>query len=164
MKEIAHCCRYYRDFHPQLPILDPLGSADDLYGYYPLLFWIVLSLGARKYDKHPTLIHALSPRVTNHVMMSMNPRNVPIGIIKALVLFLTWPFPSNSFYRTSPFILSATLIHMAMQRGLHTPYLHSEPLRQGLESLEIGNVEGAKLWSYTVITYQRYGNYLVARL
>jgi hypothetical protein len=136
-------------------------SADDLYSYSSLLFWVVVSLGSRKYDKHPTLIHALSPRVTNHVMMSMNSKNIPTAFVKALILFLTWPFPSTAFHRTSSFVLGAMLIPIAMQCELHTPYLDTESSKLELESLEPASLERAKLWAYAVITYQRYGNSLV---
>jgi hypothetical protein len=163
-KEVTDCCRYYRDFHLQLPIMDPSIPADDLYGYSPLLFWVVLSIGSRKYAKHPTLIHALSPRVTNQIMMSMNPKSIPIDLVKALVLFLTWPFPSHTFLRTSSFVLGATLIHMAMQCGLHTPFLSIEASKLYLEHPEMSSLEKAKLWAYVVITYQQYVTTLNAKL
>jgi transcriptional regulatory protein LEU3 len=155
LRRYSDCHRFYQDFHPQVPILDPLVLPEDLYGYSTLLFWVVLSIGSRKYDKHPTLVHALAPRVTSHVMMSMNSRNLTLEVVQTLILLLTWPFPSTSFYRTSSFVHGGVLIHMAMQCGLHTPYIQLEPSTLGFGSLETASIERAKLWVYAVITYQR---------
>ncbi|KAF2674678.1 hypothetical protein BT63DRAFT_419960 [Microthyrium microscopicum] len=138
--------RYHQKFHPQLPVLDSSMSADKLYERSTLLFWVVLSLGSRGYEKHPTLVQSLSPLVTSQVMVSMNPKVIPIDLVKALILFLTWPFPSNTFHRTSQFALGGTIIHMAMQCGLHTAHL------DGTSGL---GLEGTKLWAYAVIVYQR---------
>jgi hypothetical protein len=156
LKHETNCCRYFRDFHLQLPILDPSVFPDDLYGNSPLLFWVVLSIGSRGYEKHPSLIHALSPRVTNDVMMLMNRRNITVEIIKALILFLTWPFPSTSFYQASTFVHGAALLHIAMQCELHTPYFDIEYSKTDLDASEMDSLERAKLWAYTVIIYQRY--------
>jgi hypothetical protein len=80
-----------------------------------------------------------------------------------MILFLTWPFPSSSFNRTSSFNHGAMLIHMAMQCDLHTPYLDVNLPRPGPNSSEKESIERARLWAYAVITYQRYENLLVAQ-
>ena len=73
----------------------------------------------------------------------------------ALILLLTWPFISTMFYRDPTFVLSGSLIHMAMQCGLHTPYLRMESLKVDPILMETNNIKKAQIWAYVAITYQR---------
>lgn len=153
---MAHICRFFRDYHHALPILEPLVDPDLLYGRSPLLFWIVISIGSRRYDKHPTLMNALSSRVTNLILQSMNLRSKPLEVIKGFILILSWPIPSpGSFYRDPCFVFSGALVHIAMQCGLHTPYLSTLSSKPGPEFMETSSVKKAQIWAYIVIVYQR---------
>jgi hypothetical protein len=91
------------------------------------------------------------------MMSSLHSRTKPLESIKAVLLLLEWPFPSTSYKRDPSFVLSGALIHMAMQCGLHTPYLSMEMLKCDPQSSFLGStdMERAKLWAYVVILYQR---------
>jgi transcriptional regulatory protein LEU3 len=146
--------RFFRDYHRAMPILDPSLTPNAYYSRSPLLFWVIISVGSRKYSKQPTFNNALSPRVTSLAMHSLNSKNKPFEAIKSWILILTWPFTSNAFYREPTFIFSGALLHMALQYGLQTPYLRVDSMT--LPALKETNIVAkAHLWAYVVISYQR---------
>ena len=74
-----------------------------------------------------------------------------------MLLLMEWPFPLSSYQYEPSFVLSGALIHMAMQNGLHTPYLSKETPKLEAQSsfVESTAMERARLWTYVVIVYQR---------
>jgi hypothetical protein len=106
-----------------LPILDPSITPNTFYQHSPSLFWVVVSIGSRRYTRQPTLIRTLALPVTQLVLQSIILRTKPIERMKGLILLLHWPFPSSPFYREPSFLLGGALLHMAMHYGLHTPLL-----------------------------------------
>jgi transcriptional regulatory protein LEU3 len=157
---IDHCFKlFFRDYHPLLPVLDPTNTPNLLYGKSQVLFWVVVSIGARKNLSHPNLITALSPRISPLVLASLSTRAKPLEVIKAVLLLMEWPFPSNPYQSEPSFVLSGALVHMAMQNGLHTPYLGKEIPKLEAQSsfVQSSTVERTRLWAYVVIVYQRYG-------
>ncbi|KAK9244191.1 hypothetical protein V1506DRAFT_542244 [Lipomyces tetrasporus] len=85
--------------------------------YAPFLFWVVVSIGSRRYTRQPTLTRALALPVTQLALQSIIARTKPIERMKGLILLLNWPFPSGPFYRDPSFVLGGTLLHMAMHCG-----------------------------------------------
>lgn len=155
---IDHCFKlFFRDYHPLLPVLDPTITPNHLYGKSLVLFWVVVSIGARKNLAHPNLITSLSPRVAPLVLTSLSTRTKPLEAIKAVLLLMEWPFPSNPYQGEPSFVLSGALVHMAMQNGLHTPYLSKDIPKLEAQSsfVESSTVERTRLWAYIVIIYQR---------
>ena len=120
------------------------------------LFWLVVSIGSRKYAKQPTLTRALSLPVSQLALQSITVRSKPIDRIKGLCLLLNWPFPSDPFYRDASFLLGGSLIHMAMQCGLHVPSHSQDFSRANCKLPDQEPVRRAELWAYVVTTYQRY--------
>jgi hypothetical protein len=153
---VAKFYRFFRDYHPALPILEPSVPPDLMYGSSPLLFWVVVSIGSRKYGKHPTLINALSGRVTNLLLQSMTLRSKALEVIKGFVLVLTWPFPFGSFNHDPSFVFCGSLVHIALQCGLHIPYLGMTSSKLCSPVKDTSSVQRVKLWAYVVITYQTY--------
>ncbi|KAK9252287.1 hypothetical protein V1507DRAFT_230946 [Lipomyces tetrasporus] len=101
-----------------------LGSPPNTcYQHAPFLFWVVVSIGSRRYTRQPTLTRALALPVTQLALQSIIVRTKPIERMKRLILLLNWPFPSGPFYRDPSFVLGGTLLHMAMHCGLHAPSL-----------------------------------------
>jgi len=145
--------RYFKDYHSMIPILDHGVTPNKIYQHAQSLFWVIVSIGSRRYTRHPTLIRALALPVTQLVLQSIIIRTKPIERIKAMILLLNWPFPSGPFYREPSFLLGGALLHMAMHCGLHsfTEEL-SNPQKQ-LPEQEL--LRRAEIWAYVVITYQR---------
>jgi transcriptional regulatory protein LEU3 len=138
-----------------LRILDPNVSPNTFYQHAPSLFWVVVSIGSRRYTRQPTLTRILALPVTQLVLQSIIIRTKPIERIKALILLLNWPVPSGHFYREPSFLLGGALLHMAMQSGLHAPGF-SQDLSKGHSKLpERELLRRAEMWAYVIITYQR---------
>lgn len=148
--------RYFKDFHPMLPILDPSVTPNTFYQHAPFLFWVVVSIGSRRYSRQPTLIQALALPVIQLALQSIIVRAKPIERMKGLIILLNWPFPTGSFYHDPSFLLGGTLLHMAMQCGLHAPTFSQEFSKTNLKLPEQEPIRRAELWAYVVITYQRY--------
>ena len=138
-----------------LRILDPNVSPNTFYQHAPSLFWVVVSIGSRRYTRQPTLTRILALPVTQLVLQSIIIRTKPIERIKALILLLNWPFPSGPFYREPSFLLGGALLHMAMHSGLHAPGF-SQDFSKGHPKLpERELLRRAEMWAYVIITYQR---------
>ena len=148
--------RFFRDYHPMLPILHAEVTPNSLYQHAPLLFWIVLSIGSRRHPRQPTLVGTLAGPVTELALQSIAVRTRPIERMKAIILLLTWPFPSGPFYHDPSFLLGGSLLHMAMQHGLHAPSFGQEFSKPYVNTTEQEPLRRAELWAYAVITYQRY--------
>jgi transcriptional regulatory protein LEU3 len=140
-----------------VPLMDPSWSPNHFYEQAPLLFWVIVAIGSRKLTTHPSLTCALAPRVTQQAFMSLNSRSMPLQCIKGLVLLLSWPFSSTSFYRDTSYVLSGALLHKAMQCGLHTPVLTHDfsKKRPARVATKEELLRRAELWTHVVLTYQR---------
>ena len=147
--------RYFKDYHSILPILDPSVTPNMFYHHAPFLFWVVVSVGSRRYTRHPALTQMLTLPVTQLALQSIMVRTKPIERIKGLILLLNWPFPSGAFYRDPSFLLGGTLLHMAMQCGLHTPTFSEDFSKTYLQLPEPEPLRRAEIWAYVVITYQK---------
>ncbi|KAF2704755.1 hypothetical protein K504DRAFT_415923 [Pleomassaria siparia CBS 279.74] len=146
---------YFRHYHSMLPILDPDTTPNTLYQDSPFLFWLVISIGCRRYTRLPTLLQGLALPVTQLALQSVIVRINPIARMKGLILLVTWPFPSGPFYRDPCYVLGGTLLHMAMQCGLHVPTFSQDFAKRYHTLPEQEPVRRAELWAYVVITYQR---------
>ncbi|KAF4630772.1 hypothetical protein G7Y89_g7363 [Cudoniella acicularis] len=146
---------YFKDYHSMLPIIDPSATPNTFYQHAPSLFWVVVSIGSRRYTRQPTLTQALALPVTQLILQSIIVRTKPIERMKGLILLLNWPFPSGPFYREPSFLLSGALLHMAMHCGLHAPTFSQDFSKAYLKLPEQELLRRAKMWAYVVITYQR---------
>lgn len=149
--------RYFRHYHSVCPIMDPTLSPNYVHGRAPFIFWVIISIGSRRYSTHPRLINALAPRVTHLAFMGLNSRTMPMQYVKGLILLLSWPFSSTAFYRDPTFVLSGSLLHLAMQSGLHTPAFSQDFAKTARErnSSKGEQMRRAEIWLYVVFTYQR---------
>ncbi|RDW72203.1 hypothetical protein BP5796_08237 [Coleophoma crateriformis] len=112
---------YFENYHQFLPLLNPSKSPSYYYESSRLLFWTTIAIASRRYQADLTLLTALSvsvPRLLWSVLQSV-PQNY--HDVKALCLLCTWPFPLSSSSSDPTFMLSGTMIHVAMQMGLHRP-------------------------------------------
>ena len=148
--------RYFKDYHSMLPIIDPSETPNTFYQHAPFLFWVIVSIGSRRYTRQPTLTQNLALPVTQLALQSIIIRTKPIERMKGLILLLNWPFPSGPFYREPSFLLGGALLHMAMHCGLHAPTFSQDFAKANLKLPEKELLRRAEMWAYVVITYQRY--------
>ncbi|KAF2665982.1 hypothetical protein BT63DRAFT_45829 [Microthyrium microscopicum] len=150
--------RYFNLFHQALPILDSTMSPNDVYENSTILFWIIVSVGSRGYEQRPWLVNALAGPVTQLMLASLNSRIKPLESIMGILVALAWPFPTANYFRDSGFIHCGALLHMALQCGLHTPYLpymNVQSFKNDAPLTEPNILKRAQLWAHVVITYQR---------
>ena len=113
--------RYFAYYHPFLPILDRTRPPDDFYQEHKLLFWIMISVAARRYDGIPGLLERLTPQLNDLLWEEVRVPPQNYLFVKALCLLCTWPFPISSTSTDPTFMLSGLNMHVAMQLGLHRP-------------------------------------------
>ncbi|KAF3189905.1 hypothetical protein TWF106_007113 [Orbilia oligospora] len=113
---------YFDHYHPFLPMLDPTTSPSMYYSSSQLLFWVIISIGSRRYPSgEPNLLMRLSRAVSKLVWSTL--ATVPHNkfVVKALILISTWPFPTSSTLNDPTYMLSCLAVSVAIQMGLHRP-------------------------------------------
>jgi hypothetical protein len=128
-------------------------SPNDFYEKSTLLFWAVAGVACRAYAKDPTLSDSLGERVLNLALLSLRKATIPN--IKGLLLVLTWPLPKTAASHDVTYAISGSVIHMAMQIGLHIPTSSQDFSRVKVNLTEIQIIRRAELWGYCIVTYQR---------
>ncbi|KAI9826995.1 MAG: hypothetical protein M1819_007089 [Sarea resinae] len=112
---------FFTFYHQFLPFLDPEKPPDQYYKASPLLFWAIISVAARRYNLEPTLLSSLSGPVSRLIWSTLAEVPQSYYIVKALCLLCTWPFPISSTSTDPTFMLTGTMMQIAMQIGLHRP-------------------------------------------
>lgn len=112
-------------------------------------------MACRSYARDPTLLDALAPKVTNLAHLSLQYRDEALPNIKGLLILMTWPIPRRVAYADTTFPLSGSLLHLAMQIGLHVPASSEDFAKAKLKLTEDDINRRAGLWIYCLITYQR---------
>lgn len=160
--------RFFQDHAPFLPILDPSTTPNAYYDQSTLLFWTIVFVASRTYNKNPTLFPTLAEPILEMVLLSMGSNAAPVFKIQSFLLFLTWPPASLEVV----FPLSGWLLHVAMQNGLHMPMashefgrnvrsLRSEPSQANKSILMMDLRRRSELWAYCIVVYQRYVSQLI---
>lgn len=150
----AYHFRFFRDYSAFLPILGPYISPNYYYAASTPLFWSIIGVASRKYERNPSLVQSMSSKVIDLVLLSLKAR-VTIRSVQAVLLLLTWPFPKAGGSLDHTFLLNGTMLHMAMQLGLHTPISSQEFSREKLDLTPEDVNSRAVLWAYCVLSYQR---------
>ncbi|KMP04662.1 Zn(II)2Cys6 transcriptional activator [Coccidioides immitis H538.4] len=113
--------RFFTFYHPFLPFLDRDKLPEDYFSTSPLLFWTIISVGARRYQSDATLLNSLAGPVMRLVWSTLADVPQSYHIVKALALLCTWPFPTSSTSTDPTFMLCGMMMQMALQIGLHRP-------------------------------------------
>lgn len=155
--------RFFTHYHPFLPFLQPSKSPNYYYRASRLLFWTIISVASRRYSADLTLLASLSlsvPQLMWSVLQSVPQSHHDV---KALCLLCTWPFPINSSSCDPTFMLSGTMMHLAMQIGLHRPS-QAQDFSKITMKLQQEDIQDRKLtWIACRIVAQRYAKPLKLR-
>lgn len=150
----ADILRYFEDMHHFLPILDPQLTPNEVYHRSNFLFWAIVGTASRNYDRDPTLLDCVGEKILNLALMTLRYPNV--YTIKGLVLIMTWPLPRAAGTTDVTYAISGSLLHMAIQIGLHIPTSSQDFSRVKVNLTEAEIRKRAELWGFCVLTYQRY--------
>ena len=112
---------YFTCYHPFLPILDSSRPPDDFYESSRLLFWVMISVAARRYRGIPALLTSLTPHLNKLLWEHVAEVPQTYLFVKALCVLCSWPLPISSTSSDPTFMLSGLNMHVAMQIGLHRP-------------------------------------------
>ncbi|RJE18482.1 Transcription factor [Aspergillus sclerotialis] len=142
-------------YHPFLPFLDRDQSPDDYYNTSPLLFWTIISVGARRYQTDTHLLNSLAGPVSRLVWSTLADIPQSYHVVKALCLLCTWPFPTSSTSTDPTFMLCGMMIQVAMQLGLHRPSHTQDFSKFRVELMEEELRDKVRTWAICNIVAQR---------
>ncbi|KAI9369132.1 hypothetical protein BJX61DRAFT_520913 [Aspergillus egyptiacus] len=146
---------FFTYYHPFLPFLDRGLSPDDYYTVSPLLFWTIISVGARRYQADPNLLNSLAGPVTRLVWSTLADVPQSYHVVKALCLLCSWPFPTSSTSTDPTFMLCGLMIQVAMQLGLHRPSHTQDFSKYRVELIEEELRDKVRTWAICNIVAQR---------
>jgi hypothetical protein len=147
---------YFRDYHEFMPIVQSPVLPNELFRQSVFLFWAVIGVACRSYTKDTSLLSTLTPKIENLSLLSLHSRFASLSTVKALLVVINWPFPKGSLSLDIEYPLSGGMLHMALQIGLHVPFLSQDFARVRLILTEEDITARAEVWAYCVILYQRW--------
>lgn len=145
---------YFEDFHHFIPILDRHTTPNDCYQRSNFLFWAIVGTASRNFARDPTLLDCVGDKILNLALISL--RYPSVATIKGLLLVMTWPLPRAVGSTDVTYAISGSLLHMAIQIGLHIPTSSQDFSRVKVNLTDFEIAKRAELWGYCVLTYQRY--------
>lgn len=154
-QEVTNGDRYFVFYHPFLPFLDREQSPDDYYNTSPLLFWTIISVGARRYQTDTHLLNSLAGPVSRLVWSTLADIPQSYHVVKALCLLCTWPFPTSSTSTDPTFMLCGMMMQVAMQLGLHRPSHTQDFSKFRVELMEEELRDKVRTWAVCNIVAQR---------
>ncbi|KAF2144023.1 uncharacterized protein K452DRAFT_151594 [Aplosporella prunicola CBS 121167] len=119
VEELFH--EYFTHYHPFLPLLDPEQSPEAYMTQARILFWTIIIVAARHYQRDNTLLSKLTPAYRALLWTTISEVPQSYHIVKALCLLCTWPLPASSTTIDETFILAGVMMQVAMHHGLHQP-------------------------------------------
>lgn len=112
---------FFDRYHRFLPFLDPLRSPEEVLAKdNKLLFWAIISVGARHYTRDPGLLNRLKDPLTDLIWKTVKGQTNH-HVVKALCLLCYWPLPQHRTVMDPTFMLCGVMMQIAMQIGLHQP-------------------------------------------
>ncbi|KAF3387168.1 Regulatory protein LEU3 [Penicillium rolfsii] len=146
---------FFTYYHPFLPFLNRTQTPDDYYTTSPLLFWTIISVGARRYQSDSGLLNSLAGPVTRLVWSTLADIPQSYHVVKALCLLCSWPFPTSSTSTDPTFMLCGMMIQVAMQLGLHRPSHSQDFSKFRVELIEEELRDKVQTWAICNIVAQR---------
>jgi hypothetical protein len=136
--------------------LDQNQSPDDYNNSSSLLFWTILSVGARRYQGDSNLLNSLAGPVSRLVWSTLADIPQSYHVVKALALLCSWPFPTSSTSTDPTFMLCGMMVQVAMQLGLHRPSHTQDFSKFRVELIEDELRDKVRTWAICNIVAQRY--------
>ncbi|KAN0069636.1 hypothetical protein V8E54_011942 [Elaphomyces granulatus] len=143
---------FFTFYHPFLPFLDRDIPSDQYHSTSPLLFWTIISIGARR---DIDLLNSLGGPVTRLVWSTLADVPQSYHVVKALCLLCTWPFPTSSTSTDPTFMLCGMMMQVAMQFGLHRPSHAQDFTKFRVELIESELRDRVRTWAICNTVAQR---------
>ena len=147
--------RFFILFNPFLPFLNPERTPDEFFQRSPLLFWTIVTIGARQYSADPELFAALIQPLTRLVWATVADVPQNYHVVKALILLCAWPLPTSSTSTDPTLMLCGLMMKIALQIGLHRPSHAQDFTKFRIELREIELQDRVVVWSVCNLVAQR---------
>jgi hypothetical protein len=148
--------RFFRYYHPFLPLLDPGLRPNDYFAQSSFLFWSILAVTSRRWPKDTALMSGLRSRVFAHAMATIFSPTAGTSTITAILLLLSWSFPDTQTNDEMPYVFSSALVHSALRIGMNTPDFSQDFSRVKLSLSEDECKRRYIIYAYCLVLYQRY--------
>ncbi|SPO07050.1 uncharacterized protein DNG_09744 [Cephalotrichum gorgonifer] len=132
--DLMKFARFFESYAHHLPILDASLTPNQYYDLSPFLFWAIVFVGSRHYERDPTLLGILAVRINALALRSLESRSNPIQTIHGLLMLCLWPVPTNTMHKDISHVLCGAALHLAMQTGLHVAHSGQDFARTKLDS------------------------------
>lgn len=149
-------CSFFTFYHPFLPFLDRRQSPEEYHSASPLLFWTIISVGARRFQPDTSLLNSLAGPVSRLVWSTLADVPQSYHVVKALSLLCSWPFPTSSTSTDPTFMLCGMMMQVAMQLGLHRPSHTQDFSKFRVELIEEELRDKVQTWAMCNVVAQRY--------
>ena len=123
--------------------------------YCPPLFWTMIGVASRRYTGDTTLLNRLSGPISRLIWSALADLKQMYGVVKALCLLCTWPFPTSSTSSDPTFMLSGVMMQLAMQIGLHRPSHAQDFSKFRMELQEDELKDRVRTWAIVTVVSQR---------
>ncbi|KAF4819138.1 Regulatory protein LEU3 [Colletotrichum siamense] len=141
-------------YHPFLPVIDTTRTPHEYYELSGLLFWIIISIAARRLKSQPTLLPKLARNVTDLLWRTVRTTPYSVHAVQAIALLCTWPFPTSSSTSDPTFMLTGLMIQMGVQMGLNRPVDAQDFSKAPLELTDTELAEWTRTWEACLIVSQ----------
>lgn len=135
IKNLFH--EFVTNYHPFLPVVDVPKGPERIYRQCPSLFWTIMAVASRRYDKDAMLMNRLasllknilsevtiSP-VTRFVSGESNDPNqfnvASVFTVQAFLIYTMWPPLTSSISADSSWNAAGVAIFSGIRVGLHCP-------------------------------------------
>lgn len=122
-------------YHPTLPVVDITRGPERTYQLSPPLFWTIMTVASRRYDRDGKLMQKLTPLLKtclSEITISPTTRfasgdakpfiNVAsVYTVQAFLIFTMWPSISSTMTADSSWNTAGLAMYSAIKVGLHCP-------------------------------------------
>ncbi|KAF3389107.1 Regulatory protein LEU3 [Penicillium rolfsii] len=154
VKRRSFITRFFRNFHPVLPFLDPSKNAAEYYTRSHLLFWSIIAVSARHYQTDTGLLMKVTPALTELLGKTISSSPISLVQIQALLLNSCWPLPNFRFWSDKSLVYANIALTNATQLGLHVRGYEQEYSPEKIAATDSCMLERSKAWAACEILYQ----------
>ena len=149
--------RFFEHYEPFIPgLFDSSMTPYQFYEQSPLLFWSIVTTGARRYAEDPILFERVVRQILQIALASLFSLSNSIQTIEAVLILCLWPIPINSMFKDSTHSLAGVAMQLALQNGLHILGREQDFVRQSIDEARSEVALRFRLWVHCVIIFQRY--------
>ena len=146
---------FFTKYTPHMPVVEMQMEPNDCYTQSRYLFWTIMTIGARKYPRDPTLLSQLMGPVMEMTKNAAFNTEKSLQTIQAFMLLCTWPLPHASLSKDVTPILAGVLLQHTLSVGLHIFGVGQDFARIKLKPDRAQLYARTRLWALCIVICQR---------